>query len=87
MPAARLFDEVLKLFLGRCSLTTFEKLRHYGLFAPLFPQTEQALATQENEFPLMLVSRALENTDIRLNAGKHVTPAFLLPRYYGSRYC
>ncbi|MEE9493158.1 MAG: polynucleotide adenylyltransferase PcnB [Gammaproteobacteria bacterium] len=77
VPAARLFDEVLKLFLGRCALTTFEKLRHYGLFAPLFPQTEQALATQENEFPLMLVSRALENTDIRLNAGKHVTPAFL----------
>lgn len=77
IPPARLFDEVLKLFLGGAALATFEKLRHYGLFAPLFPYTEQALEREEQGFPLTLLSRALKNTDARLQENKPVTPAFL----------
>jgi poly(A) polymerase len=41
--AARLFDEVLKLFLGGSALQTFELLRHYRLFGWLFPATERCL--------------------------------------------
>ncbi len=81
VPAARYFDEVLKLFLGHCALTTFEKLRHYGLFAYLFPATDTVLETEEHNFPLMLVSQALRNTDQRLAEGKHVTPAFLFAAF------
>ena len=77
IPAARLFEEVLKLFLGGCSLATFELLRHYDLFRYLFPLTDEALTHQEHDFPLTFVSRALENTDKRLAEGKPVTPAFL----------
>lgn len=74
---ARLFDEVLKLFHGGAALQTFELLRHYGLFAQLFPLTEQSLSHEEQGFPLTFVANALANTDERINAGKPVTPAFL----------
>jgi poly(A) polymerase len=43
----------------------------------MFPFTEQCLAQQKNEYPLTLLVRALENTDIRVQADKPVTPAFL----------
>ncbi len=77
IPPARLFEEVLKLFLAGCALQTFEQLRHYGLFARLFPQTEDCLAREEGGFPSIFVSRALANTDERVAVGKPVTPVFL----------
>jgi poly(A) polymerase len=77
IPPARLFDEILKLFLGGCAVQSFELLRHYGLFAYLFPQTEACLAKELQGFPLTLLIRALQNTDSRIADGKPVTPAFL----------
>jgi poly(A) polymerase len=77
VPAARLFEEVLKLFLGGAALETFEKLRHYDLFGQLFPATEEALSHEDHEFPITFVNRGLENTDRRLQEQKPVTPAFL----------
>ncbi len=77
IPPARLFEEVLKLFLGGYAVQTFELLRHYGLFDALFPQTEQSLSHEEKHFPVMFVVRALENTDKRVAERKPVTPAFL----------
>ena len=77
IPPARLFEEVLKLFLAGYALEAFEKLRHYGLFGQLFPLTELALEREEQHFPLTLVNRALENTDTRIAEDKPVTPAFL----------
>jgi len=78
IPPARLFEETLKLFLGGYALQTFEQLRHYDLFAQLFPQTEAALATQEGGFPHTLLIHALDNTDRRLAENKPVTPGFIL---------
>lgn len=77
IPAARLFDELIKLFMAGYGLDTFEKLRYYGLFAHLFPDTEVCLAREEQAFPLTFVSRGLANTDRRLEEGKPVTPFFL----------
>ena len=77
IPAARLFEEVNKLFLGGSALQTFEKLRHYGLYGQLFPQVEACLQEQENNFPHMLLIKALENTDLRIVDGKPINPAFL----------
>jgi len=77
IPSARLFEEVMKLFLGGCAVTTFELLRHYDLFRRLFPMTEEALSHEEQGFPITFVLRALENTDQRLAEDKPVTPAFL----------
>ena len=77
IPAARLFEEVLKLFLAGSALETFEKLRHYQLFGQLFPATEEALTHQDHEFPITFVNRGMRNTDLRIQEGKPVTPAFL----------
>ncbi|MEJ2462176.1 MAG: polynucleotide adenylyltransferase PcnB [Candidatus Thiodiazotropha sp.] len=77
IPAARLFEEVLKLFLAGSALETFEKLRHYQLFGQLFPATEEALTHQDHEFPITFVNRGLLNTDRRIQEDKPVTPAFL----------
>ena len=40
IPAARLFEETLKLFLAGDGLATYKLLREYGLFQPLFPQVK-----------------------------------------------
>lgn len=77
VPAARLFEEILKLFMSGTALQAFEKLRHYNLFAELFPETDECLAHEEHAFPITFVVRGLHNTDLRVREGKPVTPAFL----------
>ena len=77
VPAARLFEEILKLFMSGTAVQAFEKLRHYNLFAELFPETDDCLAHEEQQFPITFVVRGLHNTDLRVREGKPVTPAFL----------
>jgi poly(A) polymerase len=77
IPPARLFDEMLKLFMSGMALANFEMLRHYDLFGQLFPLTERSLAHEENNFPLTLINHGMANTDARIEQGKPVTPAFL----------
>jgi poly(A) polymerase len=75
IPAARMFDEVLKLLLGGQGEATFAALDHLGLFEPIFPQTARALAESPEERALIV--HALRNGDERIAQGKPVTPAFL----------
>lgn len=77
IPAARLFDEVMKLLMSGSAAQTFEQLRHYGLFAALFPDTERCLAREPEGFPLTFLAKSLEQTDLRIAEGKPVTPYFL----------
>jgi len=77
VPPPRLYDEVLKLFLSGYAVQTFEQLRHYDLFKPLFPDTDKYLETQNKNFPSIFLAKALENADRRLAEGKSVTPYFL----------
>lgn len=72
--AARMFDEILKLFMAGCGEKTFHLMQEYGLFAPLFPETYQCL---DQPFAKELLVQALCNTDTRIHAGKPVTPAFI----------
>ena len=81
IPSARLYDEVIKLFLSGYALQTFEMLRHYGLFQVLFPATEDSLAAEENGFPRLLLIKALQNSDNRIAEGKTVTAYFLLAAF------
>ncbi len=81
IPNARLYDETLKLFLSGYALQSFEMLRHYGLFAILFPQTEQILANESHDFPRVFLIKALENSDKRVALGKSITPYFLLSAF------
>ncbi|MDT8372181.1 MAG: polynucleotide adenylyltransferase PcnB [Gammaproteobacteria bacterium] len=77
IPAARLFDESLKLYLSGNAAVTHELLCHYNVFPQLFPQTDAVLHTEQDHFPRTLLVRALENTDQRIDDDKPVTPAFL----------
>jgi len=77
IPEARLFEEFLKLFMSGESEKAYQQLREYGLFAVLFPQTEEFL-NGNDEFIHKLLSAAFRNTDSRLAEDKPVTPAFLL---------
>lgn len=81
IPSARLYDEVLKLFLFGYALQSFEMLRHYGLFQILFPDTEKSLTRQESGFPRLLLLKALENSDNRIAEGKSVTAYFLFATF------
>lgn len=76
VPAARLFDEFLKMFQGGHAEKTFDKLREYGLFKMLFPETDKALDKDKGFQDF--VRMALANTDARVAADKSVTPMFLL---------
>lgn len=80
VPAARLFDEFLKLFQAGFAEKTFDLLRHYGLFEQMFPATDQEL--QEDADFEAFVRAALRNTDRRVAAGKSVTPMFLLGVFF-----
>ncbi len=77
VPAARLFEEVLKLLMTTDALKNFHGLREHGLFGELFPATEQAFAGPDGEGALAFVEAALQGTVDRLQAGLSVTPAFL----------
>jgi len=77
VPAARLFDEFMKLFFAGHSEHTLDLLRQYGVFDVLFPETAAALAQDDGKF-LSLLRLACASTDARINEDKSVTPAFLL---------
>ncbi|WP_447649062.1 polynucleotide adenylyltransferase PcnB [Pseudomonas abietaniphila] len=76
IPAARLFEEVLKLFLSGYAEPTFEMLVDLELFEPLFPASAKALEYNPT-YTHTLISEALANTDLRVRQNKPVTPAFL----------
>jgi poly(A) polymerase len=77
IPPARLYEEVLKLFLGGAAAQSFEHLNHFDLFKYLFNES----AERFNEDPMnpaaQLVLQAMTNTDTRIQEDKPVTPAFL----------
>ena len=77
MPPARLYEEVVKLFMGGEGRKTYALLRRYGLFGHLFPETDACIEADSGGLAGDMLDRALENTDARIVAGKPVTPGFL----------
>ena len=76
VPAARLFDEFLKLFQSGHAEKTFALLWEYHLFDQLFPETSRELDKDESFG--RFVHAALVSTDKRIAEEKPVTPMFLL---------
>ena len=76
VPAARLFDEFLKLFQAGNAERTFDLLHDHGLFREIFPATDEELAKDAGF--MRFTRAALQNTDRRVQDGKSVTPMFLL---------
>jgi poly(A) polymerase len=77
VPPARLFDEVLKLFLSGFGAKAYELLRQYGLFEHLFPQSAAAFALPPYAYAADMLKLGLDNTDARIAVDKAVTPTFL----------
>ncbi|RKZ37630.1 MAG: polynucleotide adenylyltransferase [Gammaproteobacteria bacterium] len=75
IPPARLFEEILKLFLGGHAIQSFVQLRQYNLFQQLFPYTDACL---DEPIALALIKQVLYDTDQRKIDNKPVAPAFLL---------
>ncbi len=78
VPAARLFDEFLKLFQSGHAERSYELLKKHGLFAELFPDAASAMAADESGRYERFLIAALRNTDKRLAQGSSVTPMFLI---------
>ena len=76
IPAARLFDESLKLLMSGYGAATFEQLLRFNLFAQLFPESADAINAGQPRAET-LIRQALVNTDERISQGKPVTPAFI----------
>ncbi|HEY0746533.1 MAG TPA: polynucleotide adenylyltransferase PcnB [Steroidobacteraceae bacterium] len=77
VPPARLFDEVLKLFLSGFGAKSYRLLQQYGLFEHLFPQSAAAFALPPYAYAGEMLELGLANTDARIAADKPVTPTFL----------
>lgn len=77
IPPARLFEEILKLFLYGFGQQSFARLQQYGLLAHLFPRTAAVLDAASHEREYTFISQALASTDLRVQEGRPVTPAFL----------
>ena len=74
VPAARLFDEMLKLLLSGHAVKCLTQLREEGLHHGLLPLLDVILEQPMGE---RFVWLALENTDERVGQGKPVSPGFL----------
>ena len=76
IPPARLFEEVCKLFLTGHGRRSMEALQRFGLSSALFPTLKKGNGPGKVHMGTLL-SKALENTDDRVQQAKPVTPAFL----------
>ena len=74
VPAARLFDEMLKLLLSGHAVECLRQLREEGLHHGLLPLLDVIMEQPLGE---RFVWLSLANTDARVNAGKRTSPGFL----------
>lgn len=74
VPAARVFDEMLKLLTSGHALACLQQLRQEGLHHGLLPLLDVVL---EQPLGAKFVTLALNNTDERVKLGKTVSPGFL----------
>lgn len=76
IPAARLFDEFLKLFLAGYAEATLKLLLDHKLLTYLFPESAHLIST--DPAAAALTQAAMRNTDRRIASNMPVTPAFQL---------
>ena len=75
IPAARLYEEVLKLFHSGHALRSFELLQEFDLLKYLFPEAARSIESDDSIVDMLTI--AMKNTDERIRKDMRVTPAFL----------
>jgi len=84
---ARLFEEMLKLFLSGHAVASFEGLERHGLLGALMPETAAALRSNRSGALRRMLLQGLANTDARVAADEPVSPAFLFALLLWPAYC
>ncbi|KAB7766472.1 polynucleotide adenylyltransferase PcnB [Xanthomonas maliensis] len=84
---ARLFEEILKLFLSGHGVASFEGLERYGLLAALFPESAAALRSNRSGALRRIVLEGLRNTDARVANDEPVSPSFLFALLLWPAFC
>ena len=74
VPPARLFEEVLKLFLSGYGTAAFDSMIENDIYGWLFPDSQRSMESNATE---ELVRLALTSTDQRIAKKMPVTPAFI----------
>lgn len=85
--SARLFDEVLKIFLAGSAESSLLLLEKYGLLDVIFADTAKALQTNRSGALRAMLLKAMQNTDARIKAEKSVAPGFLFACLLWPAYC
>jgi poly(A) polymerase len=80
---ARMYEEVLKLFLLGEGEKTYQLLRKTGLFGVIFPQLDQWVDTEQDGFPHIWIGKSLEWVDACVQAGRQVPPHILFGLMFG----
>ncbi|MGE5173663.1 MAG: poly(A) polymerase [Betaproteobacteria bacterium] len=80
---ARMYEEVLKLFLLGEGEKTYQLLRRTGLFGVIFPRLNEWLDTENDGFPHIWIGKALEWVDTCVQAGRTVPPHILFGLMFG----
>ncbi len=74
IPAARLFDETLKLLTSGHAMSCLKELRAYNLHGRLLPLLDDVFSHPQST---LFIETALNRTDQRISDGKTVSPGFL----------
>nr|WP_084872793.1 polynucleotide adenylyltransferase PcnB [Pantoea cypripedii] len=77
IPPARLFEESLKLLQAGYGYRTYQMMREYQLFQPLFPTLTRGFTEHSDSSMERMLAQVLKNTDTRIQNDMRVNPAFL----------
>ncbi|MFA0520240.1 polynucleotide adenylyltransferase PcnB, partial [Vibrio sp. 10N.222.55.E8] len=77
IPAARLYEESLKLLQSGHGLETYHLMREYNLFQQMFPSIAEHLTESYDSRTEQMLDLVLDSTDLRIEDGKRVNPAFM----------
>ncbi|WP_082111398.1 polynucleotide adenylyltransferase PcnB [Grimontia sp. AD028] len=77
IPAARLFEESLKLLQSGNGLDTYRLLRDYNLFSPLFPILDEHFTEDRSSKCEKMLELVLRSTDDRVANDQRINPAFM----------
>ncbi|HDZ3713873.1 TPA: polynucleotide adenylyltransferase PcnB [Vibrio vulnificus] len=77
IPAARLYEESLKLLQSGHGLETYHLMREYNLFQQMFPAISAYFTVDYSSKAEQMLDLVLDSTDIRVEEGKRINPAYM----------
>lgn len=77
IPAARLYEESLKMLQAGHGLETYHLMRQYNLFQQLFPTIAEHFTADHSSQTEQMLDLVLDATDIRVEEDLRINPAFM----------